>query len=155
VKVCRKAYSFVEILVTFVFMTICKFGLCLFASLIALIPTQSCSKTTTINGELTYAATETPKIITAGQPIIAKVRLQYQTTSVQINFKGFQTKEMPTHHYSITAPAKITTNGQASSNAAYWWMDTTYTIHTVNPGQYILNFVYSNDIVKSDTVLVQ
>lgn len=123
------------------------------ALVIVLIVAQSCTKTMT--EELMYVAADAPKTITAGQLITAKVRLQYATTSFKVDFEGFQTKEVSTHHYSIVAIANITSHGETSANTAAWLKDTTYTVHTVEPGQYILDFVYSDNIFKSDTVVAQ
>ncbi|MFT3934557.1 MAG: hypothetical protein QM726_13120 [Chitinophagaceae bacterium] len=116
---------------------------------------QSCACSKTYIGNLRFGVTQTPKTVAAGQTIDSKVNLLFSTTSVQIKFLGFQSKEIKTNHYKIEAPAEIKTDGSGVANAALWIMDTIYSFKTTNPGQYIFDFYNTDELFKSDTVMVQ
>ena len=96
-----------------------------------------------------------PKELQLGQQIDCKVRLQFYTTSYDLDFVGFRKVDVATNHFKVTAPTVLTLNNQPTINTSYWWLDTTYTFRPENRGQYVIDFSDNNQTYYSDTLIVR
>jgi hypothetical protein len=130
------------------------YGLILTCTLVSFLSLQ-CTKTVHDNIQLSWLEVKTAKNVSLGQAIVSKVKIYYPTSSFTIYFQGFEILEKTKQHYTISANAILTSNGEGTVNTALWTMDTTCMIKPNTTGQYILDFTYAGNTTHSDTVIVQ
>ena len=104
---------------------------------------------------LAFASAVTPSEVQVGQQIQSKVRLQFYTSSLTLDFLGFKSVPVSLNHFKVMALTKVTSHGETNINTAYWWHDTTYTFRPADKGQYVIDFSDDKQIFFSDTVIVR
>jgi len=96
----------------------------------------------------------TPALVTQGQPIISDVKCGFYSHFADITFLNFDIIERLPKQYEIRAKAFYDNIQYEFSLPVVSTFDTLMTIQTSTPGQYILKFYTTNELVQSDTVQV-
>ena len=95
-----------------------------------------------------------PSNVTQGQPIISRVKCGFYESFADITFLNFEINESLPRQYQIRAKAFYNNIIYGVSVPVVSTFDTIMTVQTSMPGQYILKFYNSNQLVESDTVQV-
>jgi hypothetical protein len=108
----------------------------------------------TFNGNLPIVSTSTPTTALVGQNIISNVRCELASISGSVIFQGFDIKEITARQFNLSAKALYKDWNTQITMPVIWTLDTISNIKATTPGQYILKFYNSTQLVKSDTVQV-
>jgi hypothetical protein len=95
-----------------------------------------------------------PSNVTQGQPIVSHVKCGFYEHFADITFLSFDIQENLPGQYAIKAKAFYDNIMYRYSLPVVSTFDTTLTLQTPTTGQYILKFFSFNQLVETDTVLV-
>jgi hypothetical protein len=118
--------------------------------------TKPQSQPTSKTDYLPIISSKSPLIVSQGQPIISIVKMGFYEHSADIKFLNFEIKETLPKQYDIRAKALYDNIQYGISLPVVSTFDTTMILQTTTAGsgKYFLKFYSFNQLIQTDTVVV-
>ena len=131
-----------------------------FLAVIAFLSLSACTKTqnqpTSKTDYVAIISARSPLTVAQGQPIISIVKMGFYEHSADIKFLNFEIKNVLPKQYDIHAKAFYTNIQYGIPLPVVSTFDTTMMLQTttLESGKYLLKFYSSNQLMQTDTVVV-
>ena len=131
-----------------------------FLAIIAFLSLSACTKIqdqpTSKTDYVPIISARSPLTVAQGQPIISIVKMGFYEHSADIKFLNFEIKKVLPKQYDIRAKAFYTNIQYGISLPVVSTFDTTMMLQTttLESGKYLLKFYSSNQLMQTDTVVV-